>query len=163
LSKAQSRNNSGPCGEAISVVLVYGGILFEPLNEVSNKRDRILCKEYSELFYLNGLQLNKDQFINLALTSCYLSNDSTFFLKRGSSKRGYGTYEYELNEFCVNHIIYRANVKLPIILNGNELSADKQEETLSTIPPSEILSIERKGSFLGRTKIYIETRGTTNM
>ena len=101
--------------------------------------------------------MNKEQFLNLDLTSDYLINDSTAFFKRSSSKRGYGTYEYKFKESCASEILYQVKVKLPVVLNGDELSVNKQEEILSKIPASEIVSIKRKSSFFGRGKIYIET------
>lgn len=135
-------------------------IFFKPLNENSNKPITNLCNIYKEEFYLNGLQLNKEEFINLRLFPQYLSNDSTTVFTRGNSKQGYGTYEYryEKGEGCAYHIIYKTETKLPIILNGIELSTDKQEATLSRITAAVILSIERKGSLFGGGEIRIITK-----
>ncbi len=135
-------------------------IFFKPLNENANKPIINLCNIYKEKFYLNGLQLDNEQFINLRLLPRHLSNDSTTAFTHRSSKQGYGTYEYryEKGEGCAYEIIYKIKTKLPIILNGIELSMDKQEATLSKIVTAEILSIERKNSLFGYGEIRITTK-----
>lgn len=138
-----------------SIVLVYGGILFEPLNKYSNKSDSIKCKDQEEEYYLNGLQINKEQFMKLNLSHKDLSNDSTTVFNR-RSKVGYGTYEYHFQKGwdCSNRITYRMEVKLPFFVNGKEISQKSQSQKLSGI---EILTIERKNSFLGADEIHIKT------
>ena len=158
--EAQGDNQVWVCGDDISFVLLYGGVQFRPANEASNKSDTVLCDIYIEQFYLNDLQLNKQQFIGLNLASPYLRNDSTTIFNRGSSKRGYGTYEYKYDgrASCANKIDYIVSVKLPIFLNGVELKTNEQETELAKITPPEILSVERKSSLFGGGEIYIKTK-----
>ena len=153
---ANSRINAGD----ITLVRYYNGIFFEPLNEASNKSDTVLCSTYNETFYLNGIQLDKDEFVSLRLSSEYLSNDSTNVFNRGGSKQGYGTYEYSYKKGggCAFQIVYRAEVKLPMFLNGVKLTRDEQEAILDKITLAEILSIERKRSLFGGGEIYIKTK-----
>lgn len=137
-----------------SIVLVYGGIFFEPLNKYSNKSDSIKCKDQEEEYYLNGLQINKEQFMKLNLSHKDLSNDSTTIFNR-RSKLGYGTYEYHFQKGrdCSNKITYRMEVKLPFFVNGKEINQESQNQKLSGI---EILTIERKNSFFGTDEIHIK-------
>jgi len=159
-SQGQNSDLTGYCGESKSHVFVYGGILFEPFNEFSNRPDTILCDAYKEEFYLNGLKLHKELFISLQLSSQHLSNDSITFFNRSSSKRGYGTYEYHYNKGsdCANKIIYKVDTKLPIFLNGIELDESGQVDRLSEIEPDNIVAIIRKSGFYKRGKIEITTK-----
>lgn len=160
VSHAQNRNLTGRCGESKSHVFVYVGILFVPFNESSNMPDFILCNAYEEEFYLNGLGIDKKLFINLQLSSQHLSNDSTTFFNRSSTKRGYGTYEYCYynGNDCANKIIFRVDTKIPIFLNGLELDVSEQKDKLNEVEPDKIIAIIRKSSFNKREKIEITTR-----
>lgn len=157
VSQAQNSDLIDCCGEDKSHVFVYGGIVFEPFNESSNISDAALCSAYEEEFYLNGLRIDKASFINLQLLSQHLSNDSTTLFNRKKSKRGYGTYEYsyETGIDCANKIIFRVATKLPISLNGKELSAAEQKDKLSLIEPDSIIAIIRKPGFYKTGKIEI--------
>lgn len=160
VSQGQNSDLIDHCGEFKSHVFVYGGILFEPFNESSNISDSILCNAYGEEFYLNGLRIDKESFINLQLSSQNLSNDSTTFFNRSSSKRGYGTYEYyyEKGINCADKIIFRVNTKLPIFLNGKELDETEQKVKLSVVEPDNIIAIIRKYSFYKTGRIEITTK-----
>lgn len=161
VSQGQNSDLTSHCGESKSYVFIYGGILFQPFNESSNMPDSILCNAYEEEFYLNGLRINKEFFINLQLSSQYLSNDSTTFFNRGNSKRGYGTYEYyyDKGSDCVNKIIFRIDTKLPIFLNGIELDESEQKNRLSEIKLDNIISIIREPScFYKKGKVEITTK-----
>lgn len=159
-SQGQNSDLTGHCGESKSHVFVYGGILFEPYNESSNMPDSVLCNAYEEEFYLNGLRIDKEFFINLQLSSQHISKDSTTFLNRRSSKSGYGTYEYyyDRGSDCANKIIFRVDIKLPIFLNGIELDVSEQKDKLSEVEPDSIITIIRKSGFYKREKIEITTK-----
>jgi hypothetical protein len=138
----------------------FGGLFFNPLNESSNVPDSVLCNTYEEEFYLNGLKIGKGFFITLQLSSQHLSNDSTTFFNRSSSKSGYGIYEYHYDQEndCANKIIFRVDTKLPIFLNGIALDESEQKDRLSEVKPDNIIAIIRKSCFFRKGKIEIITK-----
>ena len=143
------------------LIYIYGGLVFEPLNESSNVLNPVLCNAYEEEFYLNGLQINKEEFNKLNLSDRDLSNDSTTFFIRRSSKRGYGTYEYndDKENYCANKMIYRIDTKLSIFLNGIELDKSEQKDRLSKVKSDNITAfIIRKTTFYKKGKIEITTK-----
>lgn len=137
----------------ITHLFYLNGIFFEPINKLSNQADSIGCKNQEEEFYLNGLRINKGQFMKLNLTHKDLRNDSTSFFSRRDNKLGYGTYEYHFAEgqVCSNKIIYRMEVKLPFFLNGKEVN----QEVLTNI---ESFEIKRESCFLCVDEIHIQTK-----
>lgn len=139
-------------------VLFYQGIVFEPLTIASNKPSSVLCKEHEKRFYVNGLELEEEQFAKLDLLLIDLSNYRLTDLNGRSTKGSRGVYEYEFKEDCVDRIIYRVTVKLPIFLNRKEVSMDNQEATLRKVLPDEIVSIKRRRSLFGRGEIHIQTK-----
>lgn len=140
----------------------FDGLWFQPANEWSNNPDFVLCDDYTEEFYLNGLKLDKESFVSLRLSPHELSNDRTTAFSRGSSKQGYGLYEYAYyeGETCAR-VIYRVNVRLPIFLNEIELSTIEKQSVMSKIILSEILSIEKKRFMFFWKRIYIETKSNS--
>ena len=149
-----------PCGEQKTLVFIYGGIVFEPLNESLNVSDSVLINIRKEEFYLNGLKIDKCLFISLHLSSRDLSNNNTTFFNRKSCRKGHGIYEYYYNKDndYENKIIFRINTKLPIFLNGIELEVAKQKDILSKIEPNNIISVIHKKVFLKRGRIEIITK-----
>ena len=85
----ENGNNKRICIGNVTLLYFYDGIFFEPVNESSNLPDTVLCNTYVEEFYLNGLKISRESFLNLRLSSKHLRNDSTtFFSKR--KHRGMG-------------------------------------------------------------------------
>ncbi len=148
--QANYRINAGE----ITHIYYLHGLFFEPLNKTSNKPDSILCDLYDGEYYLNGLQINKEQFMKLNLSHKDLSNDSTTIFNR-RSKVGYGTYEYHFQKGrdCSNKITYRMEVKLPFFWNGKEINQESLSQKLSVI---EILTLERENCFFGADEIHIK-------
>ncbi len=161
-SQAQNSHLNDFCGDFKAYTFVYGGvrILFEPLNTSSNVSDSVLCDTYEEEFYLNGLRIDKRLFINLQLLPRHLSNDSTTFFNRRSSKSGHGIYEYnyDRDNDCANKIIFRVDTKLPIFLNGIQLDSSEQKDKLSKVKPDNIITVIRKTGFYKRGRIEIQTK-----
>lgn len=155
-SNAQNDHVRGPCGEIKSIILVQGGILFEPIEENQNPPDSILCSSYEEEFYLNGIQINKDQFSILNLSHKDLTSDSTTFFSRRSSKVGYGTYQYHYKngKICSDKITYHVEVKLPIFLDGIEVNKISGTGNFSGI---NVLVIRRQKGLFNADEIYIES------
>ena len=153
---AQSSSQVGPCAEVKSYLHFYEGIRFKPFNDASNKPNSVLCNVHDEKFYLNGFQLNKEQFNYLELSTKDLTNDSTTILTRGSAKRGYGTFQYKFgnDRSCANEIVFRMKVKLPIFLNGEEFNIESKRKEMSGI---DIKTIKRKNRFFSADEIHIQS------
>lgn len=158
--KAQSDFQEGPDGYVSSYMLFYGGVRFKPMDYRSNKPDTVLCRTFEENFYINGIQLNKEQFLQLGLSTKNLANHSINIFGSGNSRYGFGKYTYIFHDMkdCVCRVDYQLEVNIPIILNNSKLNKDRQVEILSKIGPSEILSVKRNKFLFGKGNIHIVTK-----
>ena len=151
----ENGNNKRICIGNVTLLYFYDGIFFEPVNESSNLPDSVLCNTYVVEFYLNGLKISKESFLNLKLSSKHLRNDSITSKRKHS---GYGTYEYHFgqNSKCADKIIFRVETKLPIYLNGENFA--NPDSILRQLNPGDVISVERKVKFLGKSRIEIKTK-----
>tara|TARA_R110002049_G_scaffold33624_5_gene110790 strand:- start:1387 stop:1929 length:543 start_codon:yes stop_codon:yes gene_type:complete len=160
----QDDNEWSPLDPGRSFIsLLYGRLQFFPSNEPSNRLQTNYCIDSIDFFYLNGLLLNKEQFLGIELSPKHLSNDKSCFLdrfKKGVNNYGYGIYNsnFMQKDSCIYQRIFTLNVDLLFFVNGDELSIDEQDSVLSTIKTTDILAIKRERYLFKKGEIHIITK-----
>ena len=120
--------------EPLQTILVTCHMVFYPTDTLNPVIRNEFCENESKTFFLNGLELPFDSLVKLQLT-----------YKNTIKKQSFYELKYKENNRsnCIEHINYFITIKIPIFVNGKEISLEESFEILRTIAPSEIISIQR--------------------
>ena len=116
------------------IMIITNKMVFFPKDTLSPVIRHKYCDGQSKTFFLNGLELPFDSLVKLQLTyKNALKGQSFYELK----------YKENNRSNCIEHINYYITIKIPIFLNGKELSLEESSKILGAIMPNEIVSIQR--------------------
>ncbi len=143
----QSNTLRGPDIEQTYIVI--NKIIFYPKDTLNIFVKNKNCENQTNTFFLNGLELFQDSLLKLKLThKDVFGNESFYEIK----------YESNDSSQCIEHINYFIFVKIPIFLNGKELTMESMK-LLGNIKPNEIKSIRKEHPFSKRKqRIVIITK-----
>jgi hypothetical protein len=115
-------------------LLVICKMVFEPKDTLNPIIKSKFCDNESKTFFLNGLELPFDSLVKLQLSyKNTLRNQCFYDLK----------YNEDDSLNCIAHINYYITIKIPIFLNGKEISLEQSVKILGRVLPNELLSIQR--------------------
>ena len=116
------------------IMIITNKMVFYPKDTLSPVIRHKYCDNQSKTFFLNGLELPFDSLVKLQLKDRNVFNKQSFYELK---------YKENSSSNCIEHINYYITIKIPISLNGKELSLEESSKILRAITPSEIVSIQR--------------------
>jgi len=120
--------------EPQKTMIITNKMVFYPKDTLNPVVRNEFCENQSKTFFLNGLELPFDSLVKLQLTDKNVLNKQSFYELK---------YKENNTSGCIEHINYFMTIKVPIFVNGKEISLEESLEVLGAITPSEIVSIQR--------------------